>query len=169
MKSLDPYFKEAEKSKFGLWKLNLILWRIIPFNFPHRFKIIQLDSEGIEVMMPFIRKNLNHIRGLHATGLATLCEYICGLQLIRLNPTNDYRIILKTLRMEYRFQAKMEVRVHFKLSPDWFKENISKPLETKDSIVHTFEIEVFDADKNLICIAYPEWQIKPWAKVKTKV
>lgn len=169
MRSLNPYLEKAENSSFALWKLNQILWFSIPFNYPHRFKVIKVEKESLTIEMPYIRKNLNHIKGLHACGLATLCEYVCGLQLIKLAGNDEYRIILKSLNIQYHYQAKMKVTAHFALSQDWFQKEIEIPLKSSSSIVRSFPVEVYDDQNKLICTGVPEWQIKPWDKVKTRL
>ncbi len=169
MISLPPLLQKAENSTFALWKLNLLLWRMIPFNAPHRFKVVEVTPESLTIEMPYIQKNLNHIKGLHACGLAALCEYVCGLHLIKLANTNQYRILLKSLKLDYHYQGKKAVKAQFTLNQTWFHENIEIPLKTEPSILHSFHIEVFDGDQKLICTGIPEWQIKAWNQVKTKV
>ncbi len=166
--SLSSLLEEA-KDKRGLGRLNFFLWKLIPFNAPHRFKVIKVNPYGIIISLPFIRKNRNHIRGLHACALGALCEYTCGLQLIRLAGEGKYRIILKSLKVDYHYQGKTEVKAQFELNSEWFQEHIEKPLETEESIIQVFEVKVLDQENKLICTGYPEWQIKPWNRVKTKI
>ncbi len=169
MKTLFKLLKKAESSPLQLFILNLFLWRIIPFNAPHRFKITEIKADSLKIKMPYIRKNLNHIKGLHACGLATLCEYVCGLQLIKLSGPSPYRIILKSLHLDYHYQGKKSALAEFSLNLDWFHQNIALPLENEEAILRTFEIRVYDEDHQLLCTGKPEWQIKPWNKVKTKI
>ena len=83
---LNSILDKAKNSSFYLFLLNLVLRRIIPYNAPHLFKVEKVNEESLEVSIPFIKKNKNHINGIHACALATLCEYISGLSLARALP-----------------------------------------------------------------------------------
>lgn len=167
MKILDTILKKARSSRFYLWLLNRALWWAIPFNSPHRFRITEITQEEVTLLMPYIRKNFNHIGGLHACGLATLCEYACGLQLMNVMGTTSYRIIMKTLHMSYHFQARSAVKVTFSLSKEWVEKEVLMPLESQEAIFKEFELNVFDDEDHKICTAKVNWQIKSWDKVKT--
>ncbi len=169
MKQLNQYIDKAKTSTLWLWVLNNMLWWAIPFNKPHKLKIISISNENVVINMPYIRKNLNHIKGLHACGLATLCEYACGMQLINLVGAAKYRIIMSRLEMDYYYQAKTAVNVDFQLSKAWVDSEIIAVLEKEESVVKTFEVLVNDTAGNKICRATIHWQIKPWDKVRTKI
>lgn len=77
--NIQKLIKNAESSRFSLWKLNQILWRGIPFNKPHKFKIIEISEGHAKISIPFKRSNLNHIKTLHACSMATCAEYASGL------------------------------------------------------------------------------------------
>ncbi|MFN0189743.1 MAG: DUF4442 domain-containing protein, partial [Bacteroidia bacterium] len=70
--TLNSILDKAKNSSFYLFLLNLVLRRIIPYNAPHRFKVEKVNEESLEVSIPFIKKNKNHINGIHACALATL-------------------------------------------------------------------------------------------------
>lgn len=169
MKKLNALIEKAKSSPFYLWILNQVLWRAIPFNSPHNFTITQITDDSVTVKMPYIRKNMNHIRGLHACGLATLCEYACGLQLMNVMGASTYRIIMKDLHMDYRYQGKTDVAVTFSLSKDWVEKEIIEALKTEDAVLKRFELQVMDKNQVHICTAQVNWQIKPWDKVKVRV
>ena len=75
---LGTLAKKAETSKFNLWLLNFVLLRKVPFNLPHKPKIISLANNEVTMCVTTRRKNLNHLKGIHACLLATLCEYVSG-------------------------------------------------------------------------------------------
>ncbi|MCO4293659.1 DUF4442 domain-containing protein [Solitalea sp. MAHUQ-68] len=168
MKQLNSFINKAKKSSFDRWILNRILWRAIPFNSPHKFEITSITEDEVIIKMPYIRKNMNHIKGLHACGLATLCEYACGLQLMNVLGTTDYRIIMKELHMDYHFQGKTDVNVNFRFDTK-DAESINSELMFNDAVFKNFELPVYDLQNNLVCTATVNWQIKKWDKVKTKV
>lgn len=169
MKKLNELLNKAKHSSFYLWLLNRLLWRMIPFNGPHKLVILAVSDQELNIMLPYRKANLNHIKGMHACALATLCEYTCGLQLMNVLDASAYRIILQKLEMEYVYQAKSAVIASFGLSKSQAEEQILKPLLLGDSVVHTFNLTVTDTGDRVICTARVTWQVKPWAKVRTKV
>lgn len=169
MNKLNGLLDKAKTSPFYLWLLNRLLWKMIPFNSPHRLEILKVTDDAITIRLPCRRVNMNHIKGLHACALATLCEYTCGLQLMNMLDASAYRILLQKLEMEYLFQAKQSVTAEFTLTKAEIGAHILEPLKTADAVVHSFELIVRDEAARLICKARVYWQVKPWSKVKTKI
>lgn len=169
MDKFNAAIEKARKSKFQLWMLNTFIGKFIPFNGPHKFKIIDITDDGFEIEMPYIKKNLNHLKGLHACGLATLSELTAGLTLIRKLGFKEYRLIMQELKMDYYYQAKMPVRVKYELSNDFINTKVKDALEKEDSVFVDLKTEVYDLEKNHICTATTKWQMKKWTSVKTKV
>jgi acyl-coenzyme A thioesterase PaaI-like protein len=161
--------EKAKKSKFQLWLLNQFVGKFIPFNGPHKFKIVGISDDGFEIEMPFMRKNLNHLKGLHACGLATLSELTAGLTLIRKLGFKEYRLIMQELKMEYYYQAKIPVRVKYELTEEFIQTHVKGPLEKEDAVFVELKTEVYDLEKNHICTATTKWQMKKWNSVKTKL
>lgn len=161
--------KKAESSGFYLWILNQGLNRMIPFNKPHGFKVVKINEKSIQAELPFKRRNFNHIKGLHACALATLSEFTTGFLMVsRLDP-KKFRIILKTLEMDYHYQGKMKVSATFEITDEWLEKNIYGPLKDNESTVVICEVKIFDEKQNHISTGKVHWQVKSWEKVKTKV
>lgn len=165
--NLNSLLEKAKTSGFYKWLFNIVLWRTIPFNQPHRLKVEQVKEDTLLISIPFIRKNKNHINGVHACALATLCEYISGLSLARALPPEQYRLILKSIQMEYLYQGKMKVNAEFGIDQSELAA-IKAALETEDSIVKTYVVQVIDTNQHPICTGSITWQIKPWGKVKVQ-
>jgi len=164
MKQLEHILNKAYKNNFWLWILNKALNRIIPFNAPHKFYIDKIDLNNIQVNIPYIRKNLNHLKGVHACALATASEYACGFLLIsRLSPSN-YRLIMRNMHVDYVKQGKENLKVKFNLSEDRLLE-IKRRLEVSQQSLEIFEVEIRNAKGDLISIAKLEWQLKEWKMV----
>lgn len=159
----------ARTSSFGLWKLNFVLQRGIPFNRPHNIRLIKVDPDEVQAHIPYKRKNLNHIKGIHACGLATACEFTSGFLLLSNLGPKKYRIIMESLDMKYHYQAKKASIATFKLSAEDLKAQVIEPLEKEDSIYLRCEILCHDVDGNHLCTGHTNWQIKRWDKVKTKL
>jgi hypothetical protein len=161
--------QKAKTSSFYLWILNVGLSRMIPFNKPHGFKVISITDDTIKTKLPYKRANFNHIKGLHACALATLSEFTTGFLMIsRLDP-KKYRIILKTLEMEYHYQGKMDGIGTFEINDAWMDNEIYNPLKQADSTVVICTIKIHDTEGNLLTTGKVHWQVKSWEKVKTKL
>lgn len=161
--------EKAKTSKLYMRLLNLGLNKMIPFNKPHGFKVLEISDTSIKSMLPYKKGNFNHLKGLHACALATLSEFTTGFLMIsRLDPAK-YRIILKTLEMEYHYQGKMDGIGTFELNDEWLESNVYKPLESADSTVVICEIKIHDTQGNHLTTGKVHWQVKSWDKVRTKV
>lgn len=161
--------KKAQKSGFYLWLLNQGLFRMIPFNKPHGFRVVEVSDERIKTLLPYRKSNFNHIKGLHACAMATVSEFTTGFLMVsRLDP-KQYRIIMKTLEMEYHYQGKMDAFGEFEITDQWLEEHIYSPLKKVDSVVVRCEVKIHDREGNHLSTGNVYWQVKLWSKVKTKV
>jgi acyl-coenzyme A thioesterase PaaI-like protein len=160
--------EKAKRSTFYLWALNFFFERFVPFNLPHKFRIAHIGDDSVRTLLPYRRRNLNHVKGLHACALATLTEMTSGFLLaVKLDPAK-YRLILRRLEMDYLYQGKMDAVCEFSLSREWIKINIDDPLTHADSVDIIAEVKIFDVKGNQLTLGKAHWQLKPWAKVKTK-
>jgi acyl-coenzyme A thioesterase PaaI-like protein len=169
MEKLNAIIEKAKHSTFYMWVLNVVLLRTVPFNKPHAIKVIHIGDDELTMKVRNIKPNQNHIRGIHACLLATLCEYVSGLSLLLHFSAKEYRIILKTIHMTYHYQAKTAVHVKFKITKEQIENEILNPLKTQDAIFKEFAVDVYDEEKNHICTGLINWQIKSWKNVKMKV
>jgi len=161
--------QKAKTSSFWLWVLNNSLDRMIPFNKPHGFKVVEITDTAIKTLIPYKRRNFNHIRGLHACGLATISEFTTGLSLIRRLDASKYRIIMQRFEMDYHFQGKMNAYAVFDISDEWMEKEIYEPLKQMDAVVIPCEIKIHDEKNNHLTTGKVFWQVKSWEKVRTKV
>jgi len=167
MNTLARQLEKAARGGFRLWLLNAGLLRTVPFNRPHGIKVTDIGQNSLVVRAKNVRSNRNHIKGIHACLLATLCEYVCGLSLLRRLDPKEYRIILKQIGMTYHYQAKQAVQAAFSIDDIYFETEIRLPLEREEAIFREFAVEVHDEAGNHICTGLIRWQIKSWKKVKT--
>lgn len=166
---LITLINKAQRSPFRLWVLNRALSFAIPFNRPHGLRVVRVSESDIEISMPYKRSNLNHIKGLHACGLATLSEYTAGLLLAyRLDP-KKYRTVLRTINMQYHYQGKMNAIAKYSISEEWLREKVLDPLKKEDVVYVLCEVKTYDAKGNHLCTGTTEWQVKNWNKVSLKV
>ena len=169
MDKLNALVEKARHSKFYLWVLNVMLLKTVPFNKPHGLMVTHIGDNEITIRAANKRSNQNHIKGIHACLLATLCEYASGLSLLLYLSPKEYRIILKTIHMTYHYQAKTDVEVIFKLTKQQLETDFVTPLKTAEAIFHEFTVDVYDTQKNHICTGLINWQVKAWKNVKMKV
>ena len=142
---------------------------MVPFNKPHRFEVVELGDQHVKILIPYRRSNLNHIKGLHACGLATISEYATGLMLLSKLGIDKYRIIMQRLEMDYHYQGKTDAFAEFEMTNDWLERTITGPLETLESVVINCEVKVNDLNGKHLTTGHVHWQIKKWANVKTKL
>ncbi len=165
MTKLDYILERAYKSSFWLGILNIAMFYTIPFNAPHRFRIKFLSKNKILIKIPYIRKNLNHLKGIHACALATASEYACGFLLISNLSPSKYRLIMRSMHVDFVKQGKGNLFVEFSLD-DEILEKIRTELEEKGQELYTYKVECRNEKGELISIATLEWQLKNWKLLK---
>jgi acyl-coenzyme A thioesterase PaaI-like protein len=168
MKRINFILTKARTSSFYLWVLNVLLWRLIPFNKSHKVTIEKLEEDKVTIKLPYRKTNQNHLKGMHACALATLCEYASGIGLMTQLNAEHYRIILKEIKLDFQAQAKSDVFASFELNKPQLQTDIIEPLALSGVIVKTFPIRAYDHNHKTICMAEITWQLKSWEKVKHK-
>lgn len=167
--NFEKYISNAKASKFGLWKLNFGLSYMIPFNKPHGIKIKTIEDNKVTTIIPYKRKNFNHIKGVHACGMATAAEFASGFLLLTKLGAKKYRLIMESLEMKYVYQAKTDIIAHFECTDEWIDEKVKEPLKTNEAVMIKCEIKLMDINGNHVATGFTNWQIKDWSKVKTKL
>jgi acyl-coenzyme A thioesterase PaaI-like protein len=165
----NEILRKAKTSAFYRGLLNWSLDRMIPFNKPHRFKVMEVDDYRIKTLIPYRKRNFNHIKGLHACALATISEFTTGFLLVSKLDAKKYRLIMSRLEMEYHYQGKMDATAEFVISPEWIEEKIYTPLKTQESVKVICEIKIHDIQGNHLTTGHVHWHVKDWERVKTKV
>ena len=160
---------KAAHSSFYLWLLNVGLAKMIPFNKPHGFKVVGIKDSYVKIKIPYRKSNFNHIKGLHACGLATISEYSTGLVLVNKLDAKKYRIIMQKFEMQYHYQGKMDAFAEFSISDEWLKTQVYQPLTNSDAVVVNCEVKIHDKEGNHLSTGNIFWQVKEWNKVRTKV
>ena len=167
--NVNKFIERARHSAFYLWLLNVGLQRMVPFNKPHGFRVIEMGDYHVKILIPYKRKNFNHIRGLHACALATISEYATGFLLLSKLGFDTYRIIMQRLEMDYHYQGKTDAVAAFSISPEWLHDKILEPLKLQESVVVPCEVKIHDIEGKHLTTGKVYWQIKKWANVKTKM
>jgi len=165
---LTSLVERAKGSRFHRWLLNVAFDRFVPFNKPHRFRILEVGEHHVKTLLPYRRRNLNHVKGLHACALATLTELTSGFLLAAKLDPKKFRLILKRLEIDYLYQGKMDAVCEFRLTGEKLTETIINPLQSIESTVFVAEVNIFDIKGNQLTSGKAHWQIKDWTRVKTK-
>jgi acyl-coenzyme A thioesterase PaaI-like protein len=166
---LPTLLSKARHSAFRRWWLRHALDLVIPFNRPHGFRVVPLPEGGIEVQVPYRRVNLNHIKGIHACALATASEMCSGLSVLEHLDPQRYRLIMRSMRMDYHYQAKTRARARCMPDPAALRREVIEPLAKGQAVDHTSVVEVHDAAGRHVCTGTITWQVKAWEHVRTKV
>lgn len=167
--NLSRLFEKAQSSGLYRFFLNQALRRFVPFNRSHRFQVDHISQYALRIKAPYRRSNLNHLKGIHACAMATIAEISSGLLLIGTLDPERYRIILKSLHLDYHYQAKSAATARFEIDEDWLQDRVLEPLENADRVFVDCTVNVFDDQENQVATAIARWQIKDWKAVKTKV
>jgi acyl-coenzyme A thioesterase PaaI-like protein len=160
--------QKAQHSGFYRWILNRSLDQMIPFNKPHGFAVVEIGDFRLKTIIPYKRRNFNHIRGLHACALATISEFTTGFLLVSKLDPKKFRLIMQKLEMNYHYQGKMDAYAEFTISQEWLDTKIFNPLKSNEAVVVPCEIKIHDRQGNHLTTGNVYWQIKDWSKVKTK-
>lgn len=158
---------EAENGGWKLRKLNFMLARGIPYNNPHGIRVQEVTPNRVVSIIPFRRKNLNHVGSIHACGLATVAEFCSGLMLLKFIGS-DYRILLQRLEVDYHYQAKAAALAHFSTDQECIDQLVLTPLQSSASVLFKAEVKVRTAAGDSLCTAQVYWHIKAWQQVRTK-
>src|SRR5258708_10556860 len=126
--------EKAKTSSFHRWVLNWAFSRMVPFNRPHGFRIVEIGDYHIRTKLPYKTLNLNHLKGLHACALATLTEVTGGFIFVTQLDPGKYRIILKKLEVNYLYQGKTNAFAEFRISQTWMDEKVIAPLKSAESV-----------------------------------
>jgi acyl-coenzyme A thioesterase PaaI-like protein len=166
MQRLQRILLKAQSSPFYLWLFNQVLWRVIPFNKPHGVKIVSITNEQVMVILPYRKRNMNHLKGMHACALATLCEYACGMGLMTRIDPERFRIILRGIKVDYHTQAKTDITATFRIDQLTLESKVINPLQEQGSIIETFHVDAYDRQNKKVCTGEITWQLKRWDLVK---
>lgn len=165
---MTSLLQSARGSRISRLLLNTLLRWKIPFNQPHGFIVEPLSNGGIKVLIPYWRINRNHIKGIHACALATAAEYCSGLALLEHLDAKKYRLIMKSLHMDYHYQAKVNAHAVFAPSAEEITAQVIEPLKNSDAMLYTAQVELHDVKGNHLATGLITWQVKAWEKVRTK-
>lgn len=154
---LDRQLEEAREGR-TFW-VSRILQEIIPFNRPHRLSVVKLGHAECVVRLPLRRRNLNHLRTIHACALATAAEYASGLCLLSALGVQDMRLIMSSLNMKYTRRAESECLATASLSSEDLT-SVKLKLEEEGRAMFVLHSVVRDAEDEIVAKAEITWHVK---------
>ena len=167
--NLPALLGSARRSAWWRSWLNAALPWMIPFNRPHGFNVVPLPEGGIRVQVPYWRINRNHINGIHACALATAAELCSGLSVLEHLDPKRYRLIMRSLRMDYHYQAKRDAVATCSPNAEVIRSTVVEPLARAEAVDHVSTVQVHDTEGRHLATGTITWQVKGWGSVRTKV
>lgn len=165
-KIMDKLLAGSEK-KTNLLALETLLNQGIPFNIPHKFKFIEISQQKTLLKLPFIKKNKNHLGGVHACAVATLGEYPAGLTLIKKFGFSKYRLVMQRIQVEYFKQVKEPVFGEVIVNHQEL-DQLGQTLLAEDKVSVKMVTNILTKDEEVIAVVHTDWQLKNWKKVSFK-
>jgi acyl-coenzyme A thioesterase PaaI-like protein len=136
-----------------------LMQEVIPFNRPHRLRVVKLSEQECQVSLPWRRRNLNHLRTMHACALATAAEYASGLCVLSALGIENKRLIMSNLAMTYRRRAESACLATAKL-PDSELKDLKAELEREGRGSFVLRSTVKDAEGVVVADAEITWHVK---------
>jgi len=162
---LEALLKNPSSAKFRIF--NSLFPKMVPFNTGMGARLVYLDDNSIKVTLPNRRRNHNHLGTIHACAIATAGEMSAGLLLLRSFPLSKYRLILKELKVTYKYQAKLDLIAEATL-PSKIHDKASAELHDTGAVEQKIKTLISDTEGNSIADITSVWQLKSWDKVRTK-
>jgi hypothetical protein len=166
-KRLLRFLEESSPEKF-MKKMNRFGKWIIPFNRPHKLRIVELSDTHCIAEIPYRRSNWNHLKGIHAGAIVTIGELAAGTLLIWNFSLSRYRLILSHIETEYHYQGKTLLHSKAEFRPE-DKAKVQQELSEGNSATIEMESLLNDTLGNRVATVRSRWQLKAWDAVQTKV
>ena len=99
---INTSFPSFLRSKAFTWGFN----SLIPYSGTTGLVVEQLDATRAVVHCRNRRRVQNHIKGVHATAMATLAESATGMLFGQYVPDNTHLPLLKSMNIQYKRMAK---------------------------------------------------------------
>lgn len=137
----------------------------IPFNKPHGFKLLSLNSEECLMKVPFKRANKNHLGTVHACAIAALGEFPAGLLLIKNFSPARHRVVMTKLEVEYLKHGTQSLSSKVRFLPETFKRACEE-LSKAGSANIEMKSEITNQKGQVTALVSTTWQLKSWSLVK---
>lgn len=103
------------------WLSSLLLGKVVPLVGTAGLRFEELTHERVVVSIRNRRKVQNHIKGVHAAGMALLAETATGF-CVGMNLPDDKLPLIKTMRVDYLKRAVGDMKAVAQLRPDQIQQ-----------------------------------------------
>lgn len=141
--------------------LDVLLAKMIPFNRGLGLKILELNPSECRVLLPNSKRRQNHVKGAHACCLALLGEYTAGMLIAQNFSFDRYRIIIGSLSIQYKKQARAEAYAEVSAPKVW-------PEVHNGETWVEMETKIINREAEIIAVCQTSWQIKDWKKIRVR-
>ena len=122
--------------------------------------MMAMEDRHVKIMMP-IDKNRSHINTVYAGSLFSLAEFSGGAIFLASFDHTRFYPIAKAMCIQYRKMAMTDVFLEVTLTPDQVAE-ITRAAEEKGKADYSMELEIRNADGDVVCTAQGTWQMRKW-------
>lgn len=154
---LQRALKMARSGRLG-W-FSRLMQEVVPFNRPHRIRVVELAAEQCKVALPWRRRNLNHVGTMHACAMATAAEYASGLCLMNAMEHDKVRLVMANLNITYPRRAQSECMAVAKLDRQHFADILAQ-LDKEGRGAFVLKAQVKNTDNEVVASAEITWHLK---------
>jgi len=146
-------------------RLDRVMRIALPFNRPHKIRVLESGPLGAVVGLPSRRSNTNHLGGMHACAIATALEYCSGLTVLMEKEMSGYRIIMSRIEVDYLARPQGDCRASV---PDGVDAQFLKELAAQGVARTVVTAVLHDASSREVARAQVHWQLKRWDLISKK-
>ena len=119
-------------------------------------KVVSMQDRYVKLLMP-LKNNINHVGTMYAGSLYTLGEIMGGAIFLASFDIGKYYPLVKDVQIRYRRPALTDITVETSLSEDQV-EQIQKELEEKGKADFNLDLELIDANGEVVAMLKGTWQ-----------
>jgi thioesterase domain-containing protein len=119
-------------------------------------KVLSMKDRDVKLQMP-LKENINHVGTMYAGSLFTLGEIMGGAIFIASFDMRKYYPLVKDVQIRYRRPATTDITVELTMSEDTVS-NIAKELDEKGKADFPLELQLIDANGEVVSIVHGTWQ-----------
>jgi acyl-coenzyme A thioesterase PaaI-like protein len=146
-------------------RLDRVMRIALPFNRPHKIRLLESGPAGAVVGLPSRRSNKNHLGGMHACAIATALEYCSGLTILMGEDMGGYRIIMSRIEVDYLARPEGDCRATV---PDGVDAKFVAELSDLGVAKTSITAVLHDASGREVARALVHWQLKRWDLIGRK-
>jgi thioesterase domain-containing protein len=130
----------------------------VPFIRNTELKAIRLDTDGIEILMPFT-PNINHVGTMYAGALFTLAESMGGAVCRVYLQKEGIFPIVKGLNIKFTRPARTDISCSYKMDVTAAKKILDE-CERNGKANYDIQVELKDAEGVVVAVAEGFYQIR---------